>query len=413
MRVDSDAGSGVEDPETLRTAMVEELRELGAVRTEPVERAFRAVPRHLFSPEASPMEAYAVNRSVTVKRREDGTALSTLSAPSLQADMLEQAEIAPGMRVLEIGSGGVNAALLAELVGPSGQVVTVDIDPDVTELAQRGLTEAGYDQQVTVVCSDAESASLGVAGGPFDRVLVTFGAWDLPPAWLEHLAEDGRLIVPLRLAGVTRSLALEHEGDRLVSRSAAPCGFVLSQGEGGHDEHVVLVEADVGLRFDDEPTELDVAGLRAAMVGERVERWSGLTVGAAEQIDDLTLWLVTQLPAMGMLTARQSAVDRGLVGRPARRGVPALIQGGSFAYRGATRATSEGDRFEFGVYGHGEHGSTLAEDYIALMRQWDQQHRHGPGAVIELYPASTPDAQLPTAGVVLDKPNSRVVIVWP
>lgn len=408
MDAGSNVGSGVEGPEALRAAMVEELQDLGSVRSESVERAFRAVPRHLFSPEASPMEAYGVNRSVTVKRREDGTALSTLSAASLQADMLEQAEVAPGMRVLEIGSGGVNAALLAELVGPTGQVVTVDIDPEVTGLAQRGLADAGYEQQVTVACSDAEH---GVPHGPFDRVLVTFGAWDIPPTWVEQLAADGKLIVPLRLGGVTRSLALERDGARLVSRSAHPCGFVLSQGEGGHDEHVVLVDADVGLRFDDEPGELDADGLRAAMAGERVERWSGITIGEAEQIDDMTLWLVTQLPRFGMLTARQAAVDRGLVGRPARRGVPALIRDGSFAYRGAIRPTSEGNRFEFGVYGHGEHGDALAEEYIALMRQWDQQHRHGHGAVIEIYPAGTPNAQLP-AGLVLDKPHTRVVIFW-
>lgn len=411
MDVGSDVDSGVEEPEALRAAMVEELRDLGSVRSESVERAFRAVPRHLFSPEASPMEAYGVNRSVTVKRREDGTALSTLSAPSMQADMLEQAEIAAGMRVLEIGSGGVNAALLAELVGPSGQVVTVDIDPDVTALAQRGLAQAGYEHQVSVVCSDAESTALGVHG-PFDRVIVTFGAWDIQPAWLEQLADDGRLVVPLRLGGVMRSLALVRERDRLVSRSAHPCGFVLSQGEGGHDEHAVVLDVDVVLRFDDEPAELDVAGLRGSMAGERVERWSGLTVGEAEPIDDLTLWLVAQLPRFGMLTARQTAVDRGLVGRPARRGVPALIRDESFAYRGAIRPTSR-DRFEFGIYGHGEHAGELVEDYVALMRQWDRQHRHGPGAVIELYPAGTPDAQLPKAGVVLDKPNTRVVIVWP
>lgn len=399
-------------PEALRAAMVEELQELGSVRSESVARAFRAVPRHVFSPEASPMEAYGTDRSVTVKRREDGTALSTLSAPSLQADMLEQAEIAPGMRVLEIGSGGINAALLAELLGPSGQVVTVDIDPDVTALAQQGLTEAGYEQQVSVLCSDAESAALGL-DGPFDRVIVTFGAWDIPPAWLERLAADGRLVVPLRLGGVMRSLALERDGDRLISRSAHPCGFVLSQGQGGHDEHVVLLDADVGLRFDDAPVELDVAGLRKAMTEGCVQRWSGLTVGEADQIDDLTLWLVTQLPRMGMLTARQSAVDRGLVGRPARRGVPALIRGGSFAYRGAIRPTSDGDRFEFGINGHGEHGSALAEQYIAVMHRWDQQHRHGTGAVIALYPAGTADAQLPDAELVLDKPHTRVVIFWP
>ncbi|WP_216628580.1 methyltransferase domain-containing protein [Actinopolyspora erythraea] len=195
-------GDGVAEegarPEALRAAMVEELRQLGSVRSDPVERAFRVAPRHLFSPEAPLMEAYGVNRSVVVKRDDDGTALSTVSAPSMQADMLEQAEVRPGMRVLEIGSGGVNAAMLAELVGSEGHVTTVDIDADVTERARRGLAESGYDQ-VRVVRADAEH---GVADqAPYHRILVTVGVWDIPPAWLDQLADRGRLIVPLRLRG--------------------------------------------------------------------------------------------------------------------------------------------------------------------------------------------------------------------
>lgn len=59
------------------------------------------------------------------------------------------------MRILEIGSGGYNAALPAELVGPSGQVTTVDIDEDITDRASRLLGEAGY-SRVNVVLADAE-----------------------------------------------------------------------------------------------------------------------------------------------------------------------------------------------------------------------------------------------------------------
>lgn len=381
---------------------------MGSLRSDSVDRAFRAVPRHLFSPETSLMEVYGVNRSVVIKRDDTGMALSTVSAPSMQADMLEQAEIEPGMRVLEIGSGGVNAAMLSELVGPAGHVTTVDIDADVTERAQRGLATSGYDR-VSVVCADAEH---GVAeNAPYDRILVTVGAWDIPTAWMDQLADGGRLIVPLRLEGLMRSLALEHEGKRLVSRSVHPCGFVPMQGEGAHEEYVALLDADVGLRFD-EPQHLDTSGLSRALAAPPTERWSGVTIGTHEMIDDLTLWLTTTLPTCGMLTARQAAVDRGLVGRPARRGVPALVRGDSFAYRAAVRPTSEEDRLEFGVYGHGSEAPELAEQYIDLMRQWDRQHRHGHGAVIEIHPPNTPDERLPR-GFVLDKTHTRVVIFWP
>ncbi|MGH4017794.1 MAG: hypothetical protein ACRDT0_00835 [Pseudonocardiaceae bacterium] len=63
-----------------------------------------------------------------------------MSAPYIQAMMVEQAGISPGMRILEIGSGGYNAALIAELVGEAGQVTTVDIDPEVVDRARSCLT---------------------------------------------------------------------------------------------------------------------------------------------------------------------------------------------------------------------------------------------------------------------------------
>jgi protein-L-isoaspartate(D-aspartate) O-methyltransferase len=101
LSVDDSAKAGA-----LRATMVSELCEQGAIRSEPVASAFAAVPRHLFAP-GEPLEAaYAAHGTPMVKRGPDGRALSVMSAAHLQAVMLEQAGIEPGMRVLEIGSGG-------------------------------------------------------------------------------------------------------------------------------------------------------------------------------------------------------------------------------------------------------------------------------------------------------------------
>ena len=117
--------------------------------------AFAAVPRHLFTPGESLKVAYAVDLAPIVKCGDNGLTISSVSAPHLQATMLEAADIKPGMRVCEVGSGGYNAALLAELVGDGGHVTTVDIDPEIVKRARTFLNEAGYDR-VNVMLADAE-----------------------------------------------------------------------------------------------------------------------------------------------------------------------------------------------------------------------------------------------------------------
>jgi len=144
------------EADVLREEMVDKLiaqrTELGAVLSSEVEAALRTVPRHFFAP-GVPWETAYANDTVRTKRDEYGTTISSISAPWLQVMMLEQAQLTPGMRVLEIGSGGYNAALLAELVGEEGKITTVDIDPEVVDRARHCLTAAGY-QRVNVVLTD-------------------------------------------------------------------------------------------------------------------------------------------------------------------------------------------------------------------------------------------------------------------
>ena len=79
------------------------------------------------------------------------------------------------MRVLEVGSGGYHAALMVELVGEDGEVTTVDIDPEVINRARECLTDAGY-PRVNTVLADGEDGCAQFA--PYDRVIVTAGAWN-------------------------------------------------------------------------------------------------------------------------------------------------------------------------------------------------------------------------------------------
>jgi protein-L-isoaspartate(D-aspartate) O-methyltransferase len=215
--------------DTLREAMISKLREMGAIRSDRVADAFRAVPRHSFAPGASLEPVYSATDSVVIKRDEHNIPISTVSAPELQAFMLEQADPRPGMNALEIGSGGVNAAMMAWLVGSEGTVTTVDIDPEVTERASSLLDAAGY-SRVNVVLADAENGVPEHA--PYDRIIVAVGAWDVPPAWLEQLADSGRIVVPLRMRGLTRSLALDRDAGHLVSRSAMTAASSRCRGPG-------------------------------------------------------------------------------------------------------------------------------------------------------------------------------------
>jgi len=115
----------------LRAAMVDGIaarhEALGLVLAAEVRRALLAVPRHLFAESDADLRAAYADQPIVTKRDERGVSLISVSAPWLQAMMIGQAGVAPGMRVMEIGSGGYNAALLREVVGGSGSVTTVDV----------------------------------------------------------------------------------------------------------------------------------------------------------------------------------------------------------------------------------------------------------------------------------------------
>lgn len=225
-------------PEEARRRLVQQLRTQGALHDAQVERALNAVPRHLFLPDAPLAASYA---DIAVPTHwEHGVAVSSASQPAIVALMLEQLRLAPGLRVLEIGAGtGYNAALLAELVGPSGAVTSMDIDPEIVDEARAHLAAAGYGR-VQVVAGDG---SLGwLAGAPYDRIILTVGANDISPAWFEQLVDGGVLVLPLVLGGPEASIAFRRRGERFESESLTPCGFMRLRGAQASGRVIPLAE---------------------------------------------------------------------------------------------------------------------------------------------------------------------------
>lgn len=265
------------------------------------------------------------------------------------------------------------------------------------------------DPRVNVVLADAE---VGVAErAPFDRILVTAGAWDIAPAWIDQLVPDGRLVVPLRVRGLTRSIAFRRDGDHLTSMSALVCGFVPMQGAGAHQEQLLLVAGtdEVGLRFDDglpaDPHRLD-----NAVKTPRVEIWTGVTVARQELIDTLQMYLATVMPGFCIMAVDQD-LDTGVVA-PSNKGFSlAAVDGPNFAYL-TTRPTSGNQHVEYGVHAFGPEGTAFAEAVADQVRARRDEQRGGPGATFRVYPAGTSDNQL-TGQRVIDKVNSRVTISWP
>lgn len=214
----------------LRETLVGTLRRTGAVRSARVAAAIRSVPRHLFMPGTPLSEAYA-DRAIAIKMRDDEI-LSSISQPGMIAQMLELLEPSIGDRVLEVGTGsGYNAALLAELTGPSGSVTTIELDAELAARAQAVLAELGY-ANVRVVAADGSSYPAG--GEHFDRLVVTARTEDIANAWWDALGEGARIVVPLRLPSAGEyAVGFERHDGRLLSIGAHPCAFITIRGEAG------------------------------------------------------------------------------------------------------------------------------------------------------------------------------------
>jgi len=360
-----------------------------------------AVPRHCFLPEAPLRSAYADDVYVT-KRNSDGDAVSSASQPAIVAEMLEQLDIRPGHRVLEIGAGtGYNAALLDALVGPCGSVTTVDIDDDTVLRARKALDEIGC-ERVQVIQGDGE---LGFAeGAPYDRIIVTVGTWDLPPAWWDQLADGGRLVAPLTIRGCEHSVAFDYRDGVMRSRSIVGCGFMPMRGLGSHEGQTVELSEGRIMTFHVEG-EVEADGAQGALDGRGTTVWTPVRLKVNEDASQLSLWLACAFAGYGRMSAPFG--DHGLQRLLMRWANPAVVEDRDFAYAVCRRVPGGN---EIGVRGHGPSGAALAARVAEQVRLWDRECRDGVNLQIAAYRDGERLEETAEARFTVPKRHTRLAI---
>jgi len=199
-----------------RIRLIENLKKYGYLRSKKVEDAMLAVKREDFVPD------HMRNLAYKDTPLEIGFG-QTISAPHMVALMCEELELEEGLKVLEIGAGsGYHAAIISKIIGEKGKVYTVERIPELVEFAKNNLKRAGI-KNVEVILGDG---SLGLPEhAPYDRILVTCSAPDIPQPLVEQLKEGGILLIPV---GRTFSILIKgrKRHGKLEKREICECAFV-------------------------------------------------------------------------------------------------------------------------------------------------------------------------------------------
>jgi protein-L-isoaspartate(D-aspartate) O-methyltransferase len=152
----------------------------------------------------------------------------TISQPYMVASMTQELRLTGSEKVLEIGTGsGYQTAILSEL---AEQVFSVERIPELAERARALLEEQGY---LNIAIRVADGTIGWNEFAPFDRMLVTAGAPDVPRSLLEQLADPGLMVIPVGSQGLQELTVVRKQAGALERRSAGGCVFVPLVGKEG------------------------------------------------------------------------------------------------------------------------------------------------------------------------------------
>ncbi len=197
-----------------RRAMVKHQMLRRGIRNPRVLEAFARVPREWFVPRSLEGEAYA-DHAISIDCDQ------TISQPYIVGLMTEALQLAGPEKVLEIGTGsGYQTAILAEL---AGSVISIERHGTLSLGAQRVLERLGC-RNVRLVIGDGTRGL--PAEAPFDRIIVTAAASEVPPALVEQLAEGGILVIPVGPEHAQVLQAIRKEQGQLQVTELAGCRFV-------------------------------------------------------------------------------------------------------------------------------------------------------------------------------------------
>jgi len=211
------------------------------------QKAYLATPRHLFvqrfrdwgTQEWSDVNEdnleehlamlYA-NKPLILFGEDDENIPSTISQPAFVLRMLDMLQVEPGHTIFELGAGsGWNAALMGHLVGPEGHVCSLEIIPEIAQMAAKTVEQLGI-KNVHII--EADGGEGYAADAPYDRAIFTAGTYDLPHHFFEQMKENGLLLIVIKNKGGGDNLfLLRKKADYFETIESMLCGFVPMTGK--------------------------------------------------------------------------------------------------------------------------------------------------------------------------------------
>ncbi len=189
-----------------------------------VLEAMGSVPRHLFVPPEYVNEAYA-DAPLPIGGSQ------TISQPYMVAWMTELLALTGSEKVLEVGTGsGYQAAILSLL---AGRVISMERSGELAAEARERLARLGY-SNVEVIEGDGSQGYPEQA--PYDDIIVTAGAPEIPQPLLDQLADGGRLVIPVGPSSMQMLVLARRESDRIIKQDMGSCAFVPLVGRFGWTE---------------------------------------------------------------------------------------------------------------------------------------------------------------------------------
>ena len=207
-----------------REEMVRSQIEARGIRDPRVLSAFRKVPRHLFVSEALSEQAYG-DYPLPIGEQQ------TISQPYIVAEMTQALELGQDDRVLEVGTGsGYQAAILAQIVY---RVYTVERRRTLYMQTRNLFDKLNYHNIVTKY---ADGTKGWQEESPFDAIVVTAGAPEMPEVLINQLAEGGRLVIPVGNQHTQELIKIYRDKGSIQQTNLGGCRFVKLVGEHGWKE---------------------------------------------------------------------------------------------------------------------------------------------------------------------------------
>ena len=172
--------------------LVDNLIKRGWLKTPNIISAFKKIKRVDFLPKE--LKGLAeLNEALPIGYNQ------TISQPMVVAFMLEQLKAEKGHKILDVGSGsGWTTSLLSEIVGEKGKVIAIEIEPKLKEFGENNTQKYNFIKKgiAEFICADGSKGYQKEA--PFDRILASASAKEVPLAWRQQLKIGGRIVTPIK-----------------------------------------------------------------------------------------------------------------------------------------------------------------------------------------------------------------------